>query len=218
MWWVLGYLVFGAVSFGAWYLYAVRAHRKRAVQVLHWIENALDGHGHVTGIQWISPSEFAVPVKFVSRLFHNASVLVRFQPFEEPLRWAWQRWKQDTKECITFRADLDCVPLFSMQMQNLRWFARSRKKLSPGSGKWTFEVAQPFLMTTRMDWQKEITSAFNSVLSCEQKEFLELSFRRQSPHFTATVPLETIAPSCGAEANMFHALREIALSTTEKAS
>ena len=41
-------------------------------------------------------------------------------------------------------------------------------------------------------------------------DFHSVSFRRASPHFSATVPLESISPDSQCEAEIFEVLRELA--------
>ncbi len=111
-----------------------------------------------------------------------------------------------------FQADLDWAPAFSLEVHNFRWYARSSRKDHGGSG-WTFEQTAPFIISTRMDWQKEITAAMTSVADAGNREFLNISFNRRSPHFSVTMPLETISPTCPFRACVFDAVREVAASS-----
>lgn len=199
----------GISIFSLWYLYCVRAARSKATQVLGWIEGALAGHGHVAGIRWHAPSKFQVPVRLRSNVFREASLMVQMFPRELPLQWLMGRIRGQ-QETVTFEANLDLPPGFNLELHNYRLFARTRKNLEPEGPDWHFEQTTPFVLTTRADWQKEITSVIKSLLTSEDRKFLNVSFRRTAPHFIATLPLETITPSTPERAQMFNALRELA--------
>jgi hypothetical protein len=212
--WTSLYLVFSALVVGGWYLWNRQNSRNRAVHVLHWLERALDGHGHVTGIRWLSSSQFEVPVKLASQVFRHPRFLVNFLPREFPLQWLRTKCKNEAKETLTFCADLDLHPRFSMEMLGMRWFARSSKELDSTAPGWTFACNEPLVMTTRLDWEKEVSSAIQVLASCEQRNELKLSFRKQSPHFSATMPLASAEPVEGASPAFFESLRLIAEGAT----
>ncbi|HVH86232.1 MAG TPA: hypothetical protein VM912_05875, partial [Terriglobales bacterium] len=67
------YVAVGLAALFAWHLYYSRKSRKRAFEVLGWIEDLLCGHGHVAGINWQGASSFHVPVRLRFSGFHNAS-------------------------------------------------------------------------------------------------------------------------------------------------
>jgi hypothetical protein len=48
------YFTGAAALMVAWHAWASRRNRNRAFQIMHWIENAMNGQGHVTGIHWLS--------------------------------------------------------------------------------------------------------------------------------------------------------------------
>jgi hypothetical protein len=194
----------------AWRFWSTHTSKGRAVQILYWIEQFLGGHGHVTGIRWISKSEFEVPLRLVSNVFNRASVRVKIAQSKLP----WQRSHAAEAETMTFRADLDYRPTFNVQLSNMRWFARSRKENNPSAPGWKFENVTPVVLTTRLDWEKDITAAFQSMIGLENKEDLQVTFRRTSPHFSVTLPLEKITP--GSETPLFEMLNSIAtVSSTE---
>jgi hypothetical protein len=113
-------------------------------------------------------------------------------------------------ETLVFEADLDWAPPFSLELQSYRLFARSRKELTPEAPGWDFHQTTPFILTTRKDWQKEITGVISSLLSCQERQFLSIQFRQESPHFTATLALDSIAPNSASRAEIFNSLRELA--------
>jgi hypothetical protein len=98
----------------------------------------------------------------------------------------------------------------------MRWFARSRKDNDPTGPGWSFERVEPVVLTTRLTWEKEVTAAFQSMMHVENKEDLQVTFRKTSPHFSVTLPLEKITPS--AELPVFEMLNTIAAVNSTEAS
>jgi hypothetical protein len=193
----------------AWYWMALRHNRRRAIQVLHWIEVALAGQGQASGIRWMARSRFKVPLRLHCGVFHRAWMLVDLTPCEMPLRWLLNK-ARGRREVLTFQADLDLPPSFSMEVHNLRWFARSSRKAPARRTSWSFEHTGPFVISTRRAWPKEISSAMTSVAKGENREFLNVSFQARSPHFSVTLPLESIAPGSPNRSCMFETMRELA--------
>jgi hypothetical protein len=192
-----------------WYLYCVRWARNRAIQVLGWIEGTIHGHGHVAGLEWQAASRFQVPIRLRSNIFREASLVVQMFPREFPLRWLLSRLRTE-QETVTFEADLDLAPGFSLDLHSYRMYARTRKDLDPERPDWQYEQTTPFILTTRSDWRREITGVITSLVSSGDRKFLNVSFRRTSPHFRAVLPLEALAPGNPDRPQMFEALRELA--------
>lgn len=207
---VLGICILvGAIGCVVWSRLSQRHHRRKALQVLRWIEAALAGQGHVAGIRWLDASRFKVPLRLTSGVFRRAWIMVEFSPRRLPIHWVLNKLN-NCQDQITFQADLDLPPSFSLEVHNFRWFARSSRKTSPQSGDWTFEQTGPFIISTRMDWQKEITRAMGSLAETCNREFSNIHFQRHSPHFSATMPLEAISPDCPTRACLFDTVRELA--------
>jgi hypothetical protein len=205
-------LLYAAVGFAAlfvWHYFYARKSRKHAFEVLGWIEDLLCGHGHVAGIEWHGSSGFHLPLRLRSTTFHNASLHVSLMPRELPLNWLMGKLKK-AQETVVFQADLDWAPPFTLELQSYRLFARTRKDLPPDAPGWDFEQTTPFVLTTRKDWQREITSIISSLLSCPERQFLSIAFSQQSPHFMATLALDSIAPSSTCRTEIFDSLRELA--------
>jgi len=207
--WALVYLAAGLVVLVVWHFYHTRRLRQRAFQILGWIEELLCGHGHVTNIKWEKSSSFSLPLRLQTHTFHNASLRVNLVPRELPLKWITAKLKEE-QETLVFKADLDWAPPVNLELQSYRLFARSRKELSPDTPGWNFEQTTPFILTTRKDWQKEITSVISTVLSCQERQFLSIAFSPASPHFTATLSLDSIAPGSPYRNEIFSSLRELA--------
>ena len=205
-----------AVGFiSAWYLWARRTSRDRAIQVLHWIENSLAGYGHVTGIRWIDAETFEVPIRVSQKLFRKSRFRVQMAPPELPLNWLWRRVRAH-QDRLEFCADLDLNSKFAMQMKTQRWFARTRKDATSDDAGWEFESCQPVVLTTRLDWEKEVAGVMKSLMSCAHREDLSVEFRKTSPNLMMSMPLENIRPESGCK--VVDVLRTVADGVSEKAS
>ena len=212
------YFAIAALSMTAWYAWAIRKNRSRALQIVHWIEAALSGQGHVTGIHWLSNAEFEVPLRLVSGVFRRARILVHISPLQLPLDMIRLKLKSSEPDTLTFFADLDLTPNFALEIQTMRWFARSKKSLDLQQDGWSFESPAPVLLTTRLDWQKEATEVFQSIMNWENRDQMNFSFQHSSPHFRATLPLESIAPESRKESSVFDDMRAIVEGASAKAS
>jgi hypothetical protein len=193
----------------AWYYALVRYNRKRSREILRWIDVAFAGHGRVAAVRWTTPSRFRAHVALAPNIFRHASVVVQMIPREFPAAWLWSHLRKRT-ELLTFEADLDCAPGFSLQVHNYRWCGRTRRNAPCDPEQWTMQRCTPFVITTRSDWQREVTTMVNSLLTSRDREFVDVSFQRSSPHFAASIPLQSITPGTSASAEFFDVLRELA--------
>src|SRR6476660_7034743 len=192
-----------------WYAVSLRRKREKAREILRWIQASLAGRGHVVGISWTTASSFRVPLRLTCGVFRRAWVLVEMRTQETPAHWLIQKIS-NPQELITFQADLDAPPMFSLQMQNFRWFARSSPKTAIENSGWQFERLPSVMITTKPESQKEIAGTLTSLSRGDNSEFLEVSFQRTSPHFSATLPLESLAPGAPARTYLLDTMREMA--------
>lgn len=203
------YALLGASAMLIWRFWQDRKTKRRACEVLNWTDTWISSQGQITGIRWEGPSSFRLPLRLHSSTFHNANLHIKLVPRHQPLSWVSAKLK-NVQETLTFEADLDLAPPFKLELETYRLFARTRKDLSPETPGWEFEHATPFILTTRKDWQKEISSVISSLVSCPERQFLSVVFRRESPHFSATLALDSIAPSSLCRSDIFDAMRELA--------
>ncbi len=206
---VLICLAGGAALVLAWHCCFVRYNRARAIRVLHWIEASLAGHGHVTGIRWSTPSHFLVPIRLHTSVFRRAIMRVQITRREMPFRWLLD-WLRKRPETLTFEADLDSAPGFNLLVGNQRWWGRTSRKLFPDQDRWVFEQTTPLLLTTRHVRQGNTPVMLNALLRCREKDFLNLRFRRSSPHFSATLPLAAVATAAHEGESLVDLLLEVA--------
>lgn len=208
-------LVLIAMISGVWYWLALRHNQRRALQVLRWIEVSLGTQGQATGISWIARSRFKVPLRLRCTLFHRAWMIVDLRPCDLPLSWLAGRIS-GAREVVTFHADLDVAPSFSLHVHNFRWCAQSSRKTAPAQAK--AEQCGRFVISTRMDWQREISSAMASLSRSENHDFLDINFQRRSPHFSATLPLQALAPGSPVRTCVLESMREVAASASTSLS
>ena len=199
----------GLILVMGWYVAFVRYNRRRAAEVLLWIRTAFSGHAQVLGVQWKSPSRFQVKLRLSPSLFHHSHIVVQLIPREFILYWLLSKVRKQ-QELATFEADLDAAPAFNLEVHNQRWCGRSRRGSKVDPRRSHIENFGPFVLTTRNDWQREITSMIDALVASRESDFLSVSFRRSSPHLTATVRLDSLAPQNTGGNKVIHVLRELA--------
>ena len=206
VWAVAADVLIALVLVTLWYLGFVRYNRKKAKQLLRWICTAGGREAKVGCVRWVSASCFHLQLQFPAEDFREAHMKVQLLPREMPLYWliSHVRGKQ---EALTFEADLNCAPAFNLEVRNFRWRRRSESCASDG----TLVVRSgPVVLTTRGDWQQDLTHMMNGLLASRDCNFERLEFRRDSPHFSATLPLKSIDLKCDGAGQLFEALRELA--------
>jgi len=199
----------GALACSAWYFICVRANRRKALRVLRWMEVALAGRGHVTGIRWLSSCRFQIDVRLSRSNFRRASFLAQLTPRELPLEWLLHR-RAGRRETLTFSADLDYAPAFNLEVLNQRWEGCTAKPAKMRGTGWRFHPNGPFVMTTSQDWKRELSSMMTSLLATREQDVLSVRFQRRSPHFSATLPLSALPASAASNSSLMDSLRELA--------
>lgn len=206
---VLLEIVAGLVLVTAWYVGFLRYNRRRAAEVLLWIRTAFSGHAQVLGVHWTSASRFQVRLRLVPPVFQRSYIVVQLLPREFFFNWAISKLRKQ-QELATFEADLDSAPSMNLEVHNQRWCGRSRRGSRLDLNRGVIENFGPLVLTTRRDWQREITAMIDALVASRDSDFLTVSFRRSSPHLSATVPLDSLAPQSSSGNKVFHILRELA--------
>ena len=199
-----------AIAFLAvWYFYFLRYNRKKAKNILQWIGAVSAGHASVLSVRWDTRSRFQVKLQFRSHGFHNGRMAVQLLPREIPLKWLLSRY-HGQQETLTFEADLDCAPAFSLEVHNYRWKNKPSRKTAFQPGRLQLVRTGPVVLTTRGDWQQDLTNMMNGLMASRDCNFETVRFRRRSPHFRAIVPLQylDLREDCGPQ--LFNALQELA--------
>jgi hypothetical protein len=201
-------VVGGTALILVWYLCFLRYNRRKSAEVLQRIKTAFSGHAQIVGVRWTGASRFSIRLRVLSNLFQHASILVQLHPRELPLNWLWTRVRK-RQETLTFKADLEYPPSFNLEVHNHRWRGRTRR-FPRDQRRMALGHCGPFVLTTRSEWQREITTMMAALVASRDCDFLSVSFRRSSPHFSVVVPLQSLSPESECESEMFEVLRELA--------
>src|SRR4051812_8032387 len=197
------------VAVALWYSYFVRQNRRRSLEALRWVEEALAGNGRVVGVNWKTASRLQAQLRLPPSVFHRASVVVDLEPREVPLAWMIARLRH-RQELVTFEADLEIAPEFNLDLQNHRWCGRTQRSRPQAGQQWETYRATPFLITTRREWQRQLTGMMDALVASRERDFLSISYRKASPHFSASIPLASLSPEAPACEGLFDVLRELA--------
>ncbi len=198
----------GVLIVGVWYWAFLHLNRRRAVGVLRWLETAISSHGQISGVEWLSPSHFRARLRLSGCAFRQPSLEARFAPREMPVRWAVWRWRR-RQETLTFEANLTSPPHKNVEIGRTRWTGLTRRWTRNAADWPTHPVASLFI-STQPEWEPEITSRMTTVVSSREFEFLNVSFRPRSPHFSVTFSLQDTMKHPNGELAIFDSLRELA--------
>ena len=218
-------VVVAGTLFFLWYAWFVRYNRKRAGNVLQWVQAACLGKGRVADLRWqASSSRLKATLHLSSRWFEDARLTIRLLPRPLPVQWALSRWRQQ-QETLTFEANMGFPPGFHLDVIRHRWSGRTgaQGSASKGSGSlestdtrtWTVTRPGPVILTTKEDWPVELSPVVNALASWRDKDFVGVRFNSKSPHFTATVALENLSDQKAASA-LLGLFRELAASSSAK--
>ncbi len=203
-------VVFAVTAIGAvialWYGILRRHSRRRSLQVMHWIESSLGGHGRILDLTWDSPSHLRAQLWLSPEIFQQVAAEVQLTPREWPLPWLLARLRQQ-QEIVTFRADFNVPPDFDLDVHNHRWWGRTCRKQRLG---WETERSIPFMIVTKPSWQSEISPIVEALLVSRDREFIRVSFQKRSPHFLASLPVEAVAPAAASRCGLLDVLSELA--------
>ena len=208
-----------ALSF-LWYVWFVRYNRRRAGNVLRWVQAACLGKGNVVDLRWqASSSRLKATLNLSSRWFEDAHLTIRLLPRPLPVQWALSRWRQQ-QETLTFEANMGFPPGFHLDVIRHRWSGRSGTKSLgtknlTATRSWTITRPGPVILTTKDNWPVELSPVVNALASWRDKDFVGVRFNSTSPHFTATVALENLSDQKAATA-LLGLFRELAASSSAK--
>ena len=213
-----------------WYAWFVRYNRRRAGKVLRWVEAACLGKGRVGDLRWQANSScLKATLHLSSRWFEEAHLTIRLLPRPLPVQWALSRWRQH-QEKLTFEANMGFPPGFHLDVIRHRWSGHSGATNSKSSDlaaktlgakrfdrtrSWTISRPGPVILTTKEDWPVELSPVVNALANWRDKEFVGVRFNSTSPHFTATVALESLSDQKSAAA-LLGLFRELAASSSAK--
>ena len=206
---------FFVLFFVLWYAWFVRYNRRRATNVLQWVQAACLGKGRVADLRWqASSSRLKATLHLSSRWFEDARLTIRLLPRPLPAQWALSRWRQQ-QETLTFEADMGFPPGFHLDVIRHRWSGQTSASGSTRTRPWTITRPGPVILTTKEDWPVELSPVVNALASWRDKNFVGVRFNSTSPHFTATVALENLSDQKSAAA-LLGLFRELAASSSAK--
>jgi hypothetical protein len=201
------YVALAILFWMGWIGWFRHLNHRRSQRALRWIEVAFDGHGQLAGVHWAGPSCFRVQLRLRQDLFQHASVAVHLLPRESPLGWLRAAWGKQ-QEVLTFTSDLELPPDFDLLVENHRWCGRTRRHMPALEALHTMR-STPFMITTRSEWQNQ-SAMLDALIASRERDFLSVNYRRESPHFAATLPLECLDPHGAGVSEFFDVLRELA--------
>jgi hypothetical protein len=203
-----------AASLLLWYFAFARYNRRRGVKALHWVEAACDGRGSIVESRWTGATRLKARIRFSTQVIEDAFVTVRLRPRPLPLNWALSLWRKQ-KETLTFEANLDSVPAFNLEVFRHRWFTHNSPEDETGSRAWMISRPAPVVLTTRANWNQELTPVVNTLMTAGGHNLISVRFRPDSPHLSATVALESLANQ-QASAGFLEVVRELAAGVTAR--
>jgi hypothetical protein len=197
-----------AVAFAVlWYCWFVRYNRRRGMEALQW----MDGEGRVVGTQWLSNSRLQAQLRIAGQWFERAQVTVDLFPRPFAPNWLYSLCRRH-KETLTFEADLDYVPSIRLEVARHRWFTRQGEKEISNrteSKEWSVFRPGPVVLTTRPEWSRDLPPVVHTFMTSRGHNLVSVRFRPQSPHLSATVPLDALCDTESA-AGFMRVLRDLA--------
>ncbi len=214
MWWTTGLniIVVGFLLL-LWYSLCLHWNRRRGRQLLSNIESTFSAYGHVCGVQWQSASQFQVRLRLTARAFTDSTVTVRMYPLQRPLGWIVSRLR-DERETFIFESNLLCPPTFNLEIRNQRRVVKLKGSRSPKGSLVHLHRLGPFILTSRRDRQRDFAGSVQALADARESELISVSFHRNSPHFSATMPLAAMGGLSSSRERMFDSLRELASSAS----
>jgi hypothetical protein len=189
-----------------WYFWFARYNRRRALAVLHWVQTACAGKGRVLKVRWQGTSRLLAELRFPPHMFDHARVVVRLLPRPVPTNWVLSCWRKQ-KETLSFEADLDSAPRFQLDVHNHRWSGHNTGSLS--SRNWLVSRPGPIVLTSRSKWGQGLSPVINALMASREKNFVSVRYSPDSPHFSATLEIDSLPDQVGAE-GWLEMLRELA--------
>ena len=211
--WILIDVGIAAMFVLLWYSWFVRYNRRRAASVLAWVQAACLGKGRLVDLEWqANSSRLKAKLHLATRWFEEARLTIRLLPRPLPVKWFLSRWHEQ-QETLTFEADMGFPPGFHLDIVRHRWSGQTGSKKS--SRQWAITRPGPVVLTTKEDWPVELTPVVNALATWRDKDFVSVRFNRTSPHFAATVSLDSLSDQKSATA-LLGLFRELAASSSAK--
>jgi len=185
-------VVAAAVLMGLWYFFFLRYNRRKAARALRWVEAACSNRARIVEARWMGASRLQAHLRFAAHWFDNAKVTIRLLPRPIPIQWLLSRWHKQ-RETVTFEADLDYVPGIRLEVHRHRWLTHRSGNLTQASRNWTVSHPGPVVLTTSMQWRRELPPIVNTLMTSRGHDLLSVRFGPESPHLAATIDLESLS-------------------------
>lgn len=205
-------IICAAISFSStmlWYYLFSRYNQRRALQVVDRMR--LAWRGRILSRRWSGTAKLHVGMQLPSALFGSAHITVRLLPRALPLHWLKRRLDAQI-ETVTIETDLERAPSFSLKVHNHRWSGHLARRVLGKNRPWVIHRSGPMVLTTCEDWDAEHNPVLTALLVARQSEFTDVALKPQSPHLTATLPVDALTDYASA-LQVFEKLRELAHET-----
>ena len=201
-----------ALLLTGWYGWFSHVNRRRAIQVLRWLQGALADYGQICSVSWSNSSSVRARLLLSGHAFRHPVLEVHLAPRQLPLQWAIWRWRRRQEPLIS-QANLTAPPAESLEISRMRWSVFPHGGVSVSAAAPRVTVSTLYI-STREIRQSQSSNPIHGVVTTRDFEFLALSFRPTTPHFSATLPLqETMRYPCR-ELAFIDSLRELARSSS----
>jgi hypothetical protein len=198
-----------------WYVLFTHYNRRRGAAVLAWVQAASRGKGSILNPEWhASSSLLKATLNLSSRWFEDIRLTVCLLPRPLPLQWFLRSYRRQ-KETLTFEADMGFPPGFHLDVVRHRWSGHSGGKSYQRARAWNISRPDPVVLTTKDSWPAELSAVVNALTSWHDTQFMSVRFDPRSPHFIATVALETLSDQKSASA-LLGLFRELAANSSAK--
>jgi hypothetical protein len=201
-----------AAALALWYFCFVQYNHRRGEKALSWVEAACSGRGRVMDSRWFGYSRLQAHIGLITHSAHefeNAKVTIRLRPRPMPVNWMLSIWRKQ-KETLTFEADLDYAPGFRLEVFRHRWQTHKLGSPTQSMQDWTISRPGPIVLTTRSEWNQELTPVVNTLMTSRGHNLVSVRFRPESPQLAASVDLESLSDEQTAAA-FLGVLRDLAV-------
>ncbi len=175
--------VLGFTALLVWYFSLVQTRRRRALEVVTWLQTGLAGRGRVLGTRWLGPTDLFATLDLDNNRLYAASVHAHLGARTRP-------------DHVTLRCDLDFPPRFAAEVASERWTlapADSPPGFSETPGVQTHRLGV-YVLTSDQGVVQKYRELIRSMLSLQPLQLERLLLSPESPHLELSVNLDFAAP------------------------
>ncbi len=189
--------VLGLTALLVWYFSLVQTRRRRALEVVTWLQTGLAGRGRVLATRWLGPSDLFASLDLENNRLFAASVHAHLGGRTRP-------------DHVTLRCDLDYPPRFSAEVASERWTlapADSPPGLGEGPNVQTRRLGV-YVLTSDQHVVQNYRDLIRSLLNLQPVQVERLLLSPESPHLELSVNLNFASPP--SPAPLFRLLQRLA--------